>query len=177
MSFNLLVKQIKKKSNDLKFIVVGLDNSGKTTIINNILRIDAISSPTFGYTIYKNLYKNTNLTLFDIGGQEALRKYWSNFYEDADGVIFVFDLFDTRDFVGEFNRVRETLADYPVLIYGNKIDLDRERGQSILEKVKNGIDDESVNCYGVSGKMGTGLEEGMDWLIDVAKLNLAKHIL
>lgn len=177
MSFNHLVKQIKKKNNDLKFIVVGLDNSGKTTIINSLLRISATSSPTFGYTIYRNVYKGANLTLLDIGGQEALRKYWSNFYEDTDGVIFVFDLFDARDFAGEFNKIRKTLAGYSVLMYGNKMDIDWERGRKIVGRVGREVCDGEVKCCGVSGKMGVGLEEGMDWLVSVAKLNLAKEIL
>lgn len=178
MSFNLLIKKIKKKNNELRFMVIGLDNSGKTTIINSLFGKQTTPSPTFGYTIYKNTYNDVDITFLDIGGQESLRKYWSNFYEDIDGVIFVFDVFDTRDFVDEFNTIRETLTDYPILMYGNKLDLDWERGKHVVDLVQARVStDNNVRCFGVSGKMGINLTDGMNWLMDIAKFNLAKELL
>ena len=56
MSFVKMVRLIKKNSNDIKILTIGLDNAGKTILLNSYLSIPTISISTFGY-------KNTRITI------------------------------------------------------------------------------------------------------------------
>ena len=42
-------------------------------------------------TIVKDGFK---LNIWDIGGQEAIRTYWENYYDRTDGLVFVVDSSD-----------------------------------------------------------------------------------
>jgi ADP-ribosylation factor-like protein 6 len=53
-------------------LVLGLDNSGKTTILNQLKPPDAQSSsitPTVGYSVEKFTAANINFSAFDMSGQ------------------------------------------------------------------------------------------------------------
>lgn len=68
----------KKKA--LKLIVVGLDNSGKSTLINWIkpkknAKINLIT-PTVGYNIEQFEKNNIDFTIFDMSGQSRYRDMW-----------------------------------------------------------------------------------------------------
>lgn len=72
-----------------------MDNAGKTTIVKkfNGEDIDTIS-PTLGFNIKTLEYKNYKLNIWDIGGQQTLRSYWRNYYEETDGLVTLIILFD-----------------------------------------------------------------------------------
>jgi small GTP-binding protein len=121
MPFQKMVNAMKKKSGSSKLLVVGLDNAGKTSVLNVLFGVKNIASPTFGYKIHALRHKNSNLTIVDIGGQSSFKRYWPNHFEHADGVLFVFDCSDGRDFSGYLQSVLE--LDVPVCIMANKTDL------------------------------------------------------
>lgn len=177
MTFNSYIRRIKRKNCSLKFVVIGLDNSGKTTIINKIFKKETIVSPTFGYSINHFTYANKNICLIDVGGQESLRYYWSNFFEDIDGVLFIFDIFDRRDFVEELNNVRKILHGYPFLLLGNKIDIDKQLALSILENVRKKVNCSEIFCHGVSGITGDGLESAINEFIGYTSKKIQCNIL
>lgn len=73
----------------------GLDNSGKTTCMKRFNGEDISSiSPTLGFNIFSFTYQEFKLTLWDIGGQQTLRSYWRNYFEQTDGIIWVVDSAD-----------------------------------------------------------------------------------
>lgn len=218
MSFTRYVKIMKKNSSDLRIVVIGLDGSGKTTLINKLFHIKEMAKPTFGYTMRHFIYQNISLsdkkkgkkeqtmstigltnsrpvinndttksdkknvfeeskpeekllkqkiTIIDVGGQECLRKYWSNFYDDINGLIFVYDMFDNRNFLEEFNKIVTILPNYTTLLLGNKIDLDIKRSEilnsSLQEKLK---ETHLIMPFGVSAKTGKGLREAFQQFVD-----------
>ncbi len=79
----------------MRILVLGLDNSGKTTIIKkfNGEEVDQIS-PTLGFQIKTLYYMEYKLTFWDVGGQTSIRTYWRNFFEKTDGLIWVVDSTD-----------------------------------------------------------------------------------
>jgi ADP-ribosylation factor-like protein 6 len=86
-----------KRSNVANVVVVGLDNSGKTTIINRlkppeVRTIDVV--PTVGFSVEKFRTKSLQLTAFDMSGQGRYRNLWEHYYRDCHGVIFVIDSSD-----------------------------------------------------------------------------------
>ena len=75
----------------------GLDNAGKSTILNkfNGEAIDAVA-PTLGFNIKTLEYRSFKLNVWDVGGQQTIRSYWRNYYEQTDGLMFVIDSADQR---------------------------------------------------------------------------------
>lgn len=62
----------------------GLDNAGKTTIVKkfNGDDINAIE-PTLGFNIKTMEYKGYQLNVWDVGGQQTIRSYWRNYFEQV----------------------------------------------------------------------------------------------
>ncbi|RVD93212.1 ARF GTP-binding ADP ribosylation factor [Tubulinosema ratisbonensis] len=152
MSFASSLKSLQTKK-ELTFLLVGLDNSGKTTIITNLCNIKEKILPTFGYKKYYLTRNNLNIKILDIGGQECFREYWFNYYGLVNGIIFVIDMSDKRDFLKYFEGYKKSI---PLLIYGNKKDL----GDIDLKVEGN------VKFLKVCAIKNEGLEEGIDWLIN-----------
>lgn len=56
--------------------MLGLDAAGKTTILYRLqLGEDVHSIPTIGFNVETVNYKNISFTIWDVGGQDRLRKY------------------------------------------------------------------------------------------------------
>lgn len=62
----------------------GLDNAGKTTIVKKFNGDDITSiEPTLGFNIKTLLYKGYQLNVWDVGGQQTIRSYWRNYFEQV----------------------------------------------------------------------------------------------
>ncbi|AFM97935.1 ADP-ribosylation factor-like GTPase [Encephalitozoon hellem ATCC 50504] len=170
MYFSRIVRRIKKERAQLRILVLGLDNAGKTTVLHKILSkpIEDVR-PTFGYKIYDVSYKTVNLVILDIGGQSMFIEYWSSYYEDVDGVVFVFDSSDSRSFIEHIGHIRSTLPSTPMLILANKSDLNpmfdpNQFGKDFSELLEK----EDVRLIKCCGIRGDGLESGFDWMVGKA---------
>jgi ADP-ribosylation factor-like protein 3 len=108
---------------------LGLDNAGKTTILKALSsESPANIAPTRGFNVKQLKRGNVEFDIWDIGGQKALRAYWSGYYDKVRGLVWVIDSADAR-------RMEETgcelaallqeekLAGVPVLVLANKQDL------------------------------------------------------
>ncbi|CAH1127509.1 unnamed protein product [Ceutorhynchus assimilis] len=177
MGFLTVLKKIKQKEKEMRILILGLDNAGKTTILKrfNGEAIDTIS-PTLGFNIKTLEHKNFKLNMWDVGGQKSLRSYWRNYFECTDGLIWVVDSADKRrldDCKKELDSLllEERLGGATLLIFANKQDLpgacDIKQLKEILEldKIKT-HHWKIVQCSAVTGE---NLLEGIDWLIgDIA---------
>ena len=71
-----------KKANT---VVVGLDNSGKTPLINYFLPTKQYEViPTVGYQNEKFKKNNIVFNVFDMSGQSQCRTIWEKYYSDAN---------------------------------------------------------------------------------------------
>ena len=92
-----VIKKVKANEKELRILMVGLDNAGKTTIVKRVNGEDIGSvSPTLGFNIKTMRYKGYALNIWDVGGQKTLRSYWRNYYETTDGLVWVIDSADHR---------------------------------------------------------------------------------
>merc|ERR1712127_719806 len=108
-----LLRTLKRDDKEARILVLGLDNSGKTTILKALSEEDISTiMPTQGFNIKSLTQDGFKLNVWDIGGQKAIRPYWKNYYENTDGIVFVVDSSD-----------EEALAKVPLLVYANKQDL------------------------------------------------------
>lgn len=68
--------------------MLGLDNSGKTTILKKLSDEDITHiMPTQGFNIKSLLHDGFKLNVWDIGGQKAIRPYWRNYFDQTDALV------------------------------------------------------------------------------------------
>ena len=84
---------------------------------------------------------------WDVGGQKLLRKIWTKYFTECDGVVFVIDGRDES----RFDEVRGVIDDY----YSRR-GLD-EAGLPVVEKItKRSVKPESGSSSEESGALGLG---------------------
>mmetsp|Transcript_444 Transcript_444/g.1135 ORF Transcript_444/g.1135 Transcript_444/m.1135 type:complete len:185 (-) Transcript_444:299-853(-) len=177
MGLLTILKKVKQKERELRLLVLGLDNAGKTTIVKkfNGEDIDLIS-PTLGFNIKTLEYKDYKLNLWDIGGQTSLRSYWRNYFEQTDGLIWVVDSADKRrllDCKAELEKllVEERLAGASLLVFANKQDISGALTPAEIQEVL-GLDAIRKRHWCIcscSAVTGEGLVSGVDWMVtDIA---------
>merc|ERR1712186_40990 len=109
--------------------MLGLDNSGKTTILKKLSEEDISHiMPTQGFNIKSLVHEGFKLNVWDIGGQKTIRPYWSNYFESSDALVYVIDSSDRRRLEESGGELRELLAEdklggVPLLVFANKQDL------------------------------------------------------
>jgi len=64
-----------------RILLLGLDASGKTTILYSLKLNECISSvPTVGFNVEHVQYKKIDMTMWDVGGQDKIRRLWRHYY-------------------------------------------------------------------------------------------------
>ncbi len=135
-----------KQSDKIKFklIIIGTSGSGKTSILKKFADNEFSTShaSTIGVdfrhtemTINSKIY---NVQIWDTAGQDRFKSITRSFYNQADGVIIVYDITNRETFnqvtiwmndIVRYNQ-REKL---PKILIGNKVDLSSKRKVSYLE--------------------------------------------
>lgn len=71
-----------------RILFLGLDNSGKTTILRKLCNEDLDTvTPTQGFNIKTLQSNNSKFIVWDVGGQKSLRPYWRNYFEGTDAIV------------------------------------------------------------------------------------------
>lgn len=61
---------------DVRVLMLGLDNAGKTTILYNLRLGESVTTiPTIGFNVETIKYKNIELNIWDVGGQDKSAHY------------------------------------------------------------------------------------------------------
>ncbi|KAK8394663.1 hypothetical protein O3P69_005854 [Scylla paramamosain] len=181
MGLHSILKKLKQKEHEVRLLMLGLDNAGKTTVVKRFCGEDISTiSPTYGFNIKtvehvvdKYEYK---LNIWDVGGQSSLRSYWRNYFECTDGLIWVVDSADVdrmRDCQGELKKLleEERLAGATLLVFANKQDLPEAVSS---EQIRDILDLNSLKTHHwyilpCSAVTGDNLVAGIDWLVrDIA---------
>ncbi|KAG0173337.1 ADP-ribosylation factor-like protein 8B [Apophysomyces sp. BC1034] len=115
---------------EMELTLVGLQNSGKTTLVNVIASGQFIedSIPTVGFNMRKVTKGNVTMKLWDIGGQPRFRSMWERYCRGVNAIVFVVDAADHDKLDAAHNELKSLLekpqlANIPVLVLGNKNDL------------------------------------------------------
>merc|ERR1712124_92277 len=80
-----------------------------------------------GFNVETVEYKNINFTVWDIGGQDKIRKLWRFYYQNTQGLIFVIDSSDRdriEDAREELTKMlnEDEMRDAVLLVFANKQD-------------------------------------------------------
>ena len=161
-------------------LVLGLDNSGKTTIVKNMLHEDVNSiSPTMGFQIHSLSYHEYTINMWDIGGQTSLRAFWSNYFDKTEVVLWVIDGLSLERIEESYQELRDKIIEQDrlmgvyLVIAINKTDLIPEGELNQLKETVSGLlqldevipEPDHWTIELVSGKTGTGVERVLDWVI------------
>eukprot|EP00933_Yihiella_yeosuensis_P019066 TRINITY_DN15492_c0_g2_i1.p1 TRINITY_DN15492_c0_g2~~TRINITY_DN15492_c0_g2_i1.p1 ORF type:complete len:181 (+),score=45.59 TRINITY_DN15492_c0_g2_i1:107-649(+) len=168
-----ILKKMKKQESEARILMLGLDNAGKTTILKKLSEEDISHiMPTQGFNIKSIVQDGFKLNVWDIGGQKTIRPYWSNYFEASDALVYVIDSSDRRRLEESGQELKELLAEdklggVPLLMFANKQDLlQATPADEIIEVLGLGeISDRTWTIQACSAKDGSGLQEGMEWLI------------
>ncbi|XP_074803047.1 ADP-ribosylation factor-like protein 6 isoform X2 [Natator depressus] len=174
--FDKLAGWLGLKKKEVHVLCLGLDNSGKTTIINKLKPSNAQTQdivPTTGFSIEKFKTSSLSFTVFDMSGQGRYRNLWEHYYKEGQAIIFVIDSSDKLRMVVAKEEL-DTLLTHPdikhrripILFFANKMDL-RDAVSSVkvsqLLSLEN-IKDKPWHICASDALKGEGLQEGVDWL-------------
>ncbi|KAJ9521362.1 ARF-like GTPase [Haematococcus lacustris] len=172
-----LIRSLKKKDGDARILMLGLDNAGKTTILKALSEEDITTiTPTQGFNIKTLARDGFNLKIWDIGGQKSIRPYWRNYFDATDALVYVIDSSDRKRMVesgSELDMILEEdkMKNVPVLIFANKQDLlgAMTADEVAVELNLTAIRDRPWQIQACSAREGSGLSEGMEWLMKIIK--------
>lgn len=155
-----------------KILMLGLDGGGKSTILYRFRLAETVTTiPTIGFNVENVQYKNISFTIWDVGGQDKIRRLWQHYFTGTDALIFVVDSND-RDRVDLAREelmkllMDDELANAVVLVYANKQDLPLSMSAAEVT-AKMGLTDLRRRDWYVQScraTTGEGLYEGLDWL-------------
>ena len=170
----------------LKFLVLGDTGVGKTSLLTRYVedRFNATFSTTVGVDFcqkkvklnYKGTQMNVQLQLWDTAGQERFRSLTSSFFRDAMGFLLVFDLTNESS----FHHINDWLVQLhahcyneqpPVVIVGNKVDLERVVERESAEQVTSElgfryIESSAMNNVNVNEAVGALMELVLEHTIE-----------
>jgi len=166
-----------KSKRSSKVLCVGLDNSGKSTIINKLkpekkqaLELQA----TTGYDVQQFTHGSINFTVWDMSGQGRYRNLWEAYYADCQAIIYVIDSADTVRMCVVKDELTTILShkdiskrNVPVLFFANKMDLSKSLSPAQISEaleLPKLLADKTWNIVATNALEGKGLEEGMKWL-------------
>ena len=156
---------------EYRLLMLGLDAAGKTTILYKMKLNEVVNTiPTIGFNVETFEYKHITFNCWDIGGQHKLRTMWQHYFDNVDALVYVIDSADIErveenkeTLMGLLNE--DALRDAQVLVYANKQDLPNALTcPQLVEKLGLATMRRKWQIQGCSGKTGSGLIEGMDWL-------------
>ena len=165
----------------LKIITLGSSDVGKTSILNRYFNSDFTPNllTSIGIDFKTKIFKfdgqKVKFNFVDTAGQEKFRAISSNYLKGTDGILFVFDIANIETFeliqvwIEEINENnRENVG---IILFGNKLDLEKERQVSIEDAEKLS---KELGCkyFEGSAKTGENIQEALD---ELAKISFEKY--
>ncbi|TPX70012.1 hypothetical protein SpCBS45565_g02114 [Spizellomyces sp. 'palustris'] len=158
----------------MELTLVGLQNSGKTTLVNVIAngQFSEDMIPTVGFNMRKVTKGAVVMKLWDLGGQARFRSMWERYCRGVNAIVFVLDAADHDKIPAakaELHQLLEKpqLINIPVLVLGNKNDLPNALTvEQVIDQLElRTINSREVACYSISAKNATNIDITLNWLI------------
>jgi len=160
---------------EMELTLVGLQNAGKTTLVNVIssgapVMEDTI--PTVGFNMRKVSKGNVNIKLWDLGGQPKFRNMWERYSRGVGAIVYVLDASDAESIPTAKQELhdlisKQTVQGIPLLVLANKNDLaGAMNAQQTIDALDlRSIGGREVSCYSISAKNAVNIEKTLEWLI------------
>lgn len=131
---------------------LGLDNSGKSTLVYRLLHpttsVFPSIAPTVGFQIHTLPLADYNLQLWDVGGHSTLRPFWENYFDSTDILLWVVDAFATARLSQSHRELCTIFAERDrlgfqcsVVVLVNKVDLlnDQDKESQLLKNIRESL--------------------------------------
>ncbi|XP_075456986.1 ADP-ribosylation factor-like protein 3 [Ascaphus truei] len=171
-----LIEELKRledlDAQGIRIVLLGLDNAGKTTILTRLALEDVSTiTPTQGFNIKSVQSQGLKLTVWDIGGQRAIRSHWKKYLGSTDLLIYVVDSTDRKRFEETGQELaglveEDSLLGVPLLVFANKQDL---LSAAPAADIAEGLNlhtyrDRIWQIQACSAISGEGIQDGMNWI-------------
>ncbi|KAI4113865.1 MAG: hypothetical protein LQ348_002662 [Seirophora lacunosa] len=175
-----ILRKARLKDKEMRILMLGLDNAGKTTIVKRLMHEDVNTvSPTLGFIIRTIDYEGYKLNIWDVGGQKTLRTYWRNYFEKTDALIWVVDAADRfrvhdcrKELAGLL--LEERLVGASLLVFANKTDIEGSMHDEEIRELLalDAIKTHKWTIIQCSAITGSNLQQGIKWVVEDAKEKL-----
>ncbi|XP_026217024.1 ras and EF-hand domain-containing protein isoform X2 [Anabas testudineus] len=159
-----------------KVVLVGNSSVGKTSLLRSFCegRFQPFTTATVGidYSVKTLTLDNMQVAmqLWDTAGQERYRSITKQFFRKADGVVVIYDVTVEESFKAVrpwFTNVQEAAGEWvPILLLGNKMDMDGDREVSFKEAEQLAYENK-VMFFEVSAYTGKNVTEALTHLARV----------
>lgn len=157
---------------EMRLLMLGLDAAGKTTVLYKLKLGEVVTTiPTVGFNVESVEYKNISFTVWDVGGQDKIRRLWRYYFQGTQGLVFVVDSSDrdrVEDAREELMNVlgEDEMRDAALLVLANKQDLPGAMpAAELTEKLRlHSMRSRKWYIQSTCATSGDGLYEGMDWM-------------
>ncbi|MGH0118282.1 UNVERIFIED_CONTAM: hypothetical protein FKN15_049303 [Acipenser sinensis] len=170
--FSVLQKLKSAPEQELRIVLLGLDNAGKTTLLKKLASEDISTiTPTQGFNIKSVASNGMKLNVWDIGGQRKIRPFWKKYLENTDLLIYIIDSADKKRFEETGQELSDLIEEdnlkaVPVLIFANRQDLVTAAPASEITEGLNlhTYRDREWQIQACAALSGEGLQDGMNWI-------------
>lgn len=163
----------------MRVLFLGLDDAGKTTLLDQVHSIatgnpmtEGETVPTIGFNTKTIHVGGLVVEAWDLGGQAIIRPMWRCYFSESAAIVFVVDACDRERMHVASKELHALLcepelAGVPLLVVCNKMDLCIA---SPVEEVARLVDLETIQdriwtIQEVSALTGRGVRETMDTLV------------
>ena len=165
-----------KNLSKIYIVTLGESTVGKSAYISKYVEGNYKNTlPTIGFNA-KHKYislpngENVNIVFEDTSGQERYHSLSLNFIRKANGIVLMYDITQkhTFDTVSNWcNQIWEyQKKDFPVILLGNKCDLENER-QVQREEGEQIANEKGIKFLETSNKNGKNIKESVKELVDM----------
>ena len=170
----------KEIKSELKIIVIGNSNTGKTSFVNkwtkgtfsDLYKATIVSE--FSYKVFQYKDKYYRIQLWDLAGQDKNTHITKIFSKNSHGCLVLCDI-SNKETLNDTLKWKESVDEstrfidgdiLPSVLVQNKIDLVDEETLKDEEEIKKFAEDNKfIGYFRTSVKMGVGVDECMEFLI------------
>eukprot|EP00997_Jenningsia_sp_PLL12_P007157 NODE_3769_length_733_cov_102.312865_g3172_i0.p1 GENE.NODE_3769_length_733_cov_102.312865_g3172_i0~~NODE_3769_length_733_cov_102.312865_g3172_i0.p1 ORF type:complete len:179 (-),score=54.86 NODE_3769_length_733_cov_102.312865_g3172_i0:136-672(-) len=158
---------------EIELCLVGLENSGKTTLLNILSTGYPVETlPTVGLNVKMVKKEGVSMKVWDLGGQERFRVEWARYTAGCNVIVYVVDSSDFDRIQlsrKELHKLLESknLAGLPILVALNKIDLEphMSKEEVIKDLHLQYVTDNPWIVVPISALRQINIGEVVDWLV------------
>jgi len=166
------LSQLFDRKTQARILMLGLDAAGKTTIVYKLKLGEQINTiPTIGFNVEQVSFKNVNFQMWDVGGQDKIRRLWRYYFQGTDALIFVIDSADVEridEAKQELHYLlkQDELKDSALLVLANKQDVAHAASVAELSEKLELFSIKTRPWYiqAACATSGDGLFDGLEWL-------------
>ena len=174
----------------LNIVLLGLENAGKTTLLNTLKGEKFRETrTTIGINVDLINYNGYKFQAIDVGGQRVFRDtLWPQYTKLASGVIYIFDIFDKSKLSEAkkwFDEIQTWVTEKAVFLFlANKIDLKEEKQDFMsLDDIIKSFNlerfslypEQSFRIFEISAKTGKNVDIAIKWLFEKLSEQIRKQ--